>query len=125
MAVEPGSSVQISRAFWETPEMRRALASHDLKTVFVALQRGGMSQRRISGSAGITMSDLHDVLYKNRRMNAYELLVRVADGLDIPRGYMGLVYDRSTELALGLATSTCSTDRAERDEVRDHLSHAA
>jgi tetratricopeptide (TPR) repeat protein len=45
--------------------------------------------------------------------------------LGIPRGYMGLAYDQTTEVALDLAAATCSTDAIERDEVRDLLSHAA
>jgi tetratricopeptide (TPR) repeat protein len=56
---------------------------------------------------------------------AYDVLVRIADGLGVPRGYMGLAYDRSTEVALDLAAAHCSTDATERDEVRDLLSHAA
>ncbi|MFI5783781.1 helix-turn-helix domain-containing protein [Nocardia sp. NPDC051570] len=105
--------------------MRRALAARDLKTVYELLQRVGVSQRAIARLTGQSASEIYEVLCKGRRIMAYDVLVRIADGLGIPRGYMGLAYDRTTEVALDLAIATCSNDASERDEVRALLSEAA
>ncbi|MFI6130286.1 transcriptional regulator [Micromonospora sp. NPDC051141] len=114
----------ISPAVWEHREMRLALAARDLRTTYQRLQRVGVSQRRIARLTGQTASEVYEVL-KGRRVMAHDVLVRIADGLGIPRGYMGVAYDESTETALDLAAATCSTYVDEREEVRRLLSHAA
>lgn len=124
MNVDPHGSAQIGPAVWERQEMRLALASRDLKAVYEQLQRVGISQRSIARLTGQSASEVYEVL-KGRRVMAHDVLVRVADGLGLPRGYMGLAYDRSTEDALDLAAAACSTDADEREEVRALLSHAA
>jgi hypothetical protein len=55
---------------------------------------------------------------------AYDVLTRIADGFDIPRGYVGLSYDDETRsLIAGLAAEDESM--TERAEVRLLLSRAA
>ncbi|WP_157128864.1 helix-turn-helix domain-containing protein [Nocardia amamiensis] len=125
MNVDRDQSGQIGSAVWEHREMRQALASRDLKRVYELLQRVGISQRGIARLTGQSASEVYEVLYKSRRIMAYDVLVRIADGLGIPRGYMGLAYDETTETALDLAAANCSINAAERDEVRDLLCHAA
>ncbi|WP_181722908.1 helix-turn-helix domain-containing protein [Nocardia gipuzkoensis] len=125
MNVHEASAVVIAPAVWESPVMRAALARRDLKRVFELLQRGGFSQREIGRQAGLSSSEVYQVLHRNRRISAYDVLAKIADGLKIPRGYMGLAYDDSTENNLDLAAATCSTIGSERDEVRSLLSHAA
>jgi tetratricopeptide (TPR) repeat protein/transcriptional regulator with XRE-family HTH domain len=104
--------------------MRQALAARDLKTVYELLQRVGVSQRGIARLTGQTPSEVYEVL-KGRRIMAHDVLVRIADGLGIPRGYLGVAYDESTEGILDLAAATCSIHADERVEVRQLLSHAA
>jgi transcriptional regulator with XRE-family HTH domain len=104
--------------------MRKALAERDLNTVYERLQRMGVSQRQIARLTGQSASEVYEVL-RGRRVMAHDVLVRIADGLGVPRGYMGLAYDRSTEDALDLAAAVCSTEADEREEVRQLLSHAA
>lgn len=115
----------ISAAVWETPDMRSALARRDLKTVYELLGRKGVGQREIARRTGQSPSEIHEVLRRNRRIQGYDVLARIADGLGIPRGYMGLAYDHTTEVVLDLAVASCSTDPDERDEIRELLSHAA
>ncbi|MEG8183831.1 helix-turn-helix transcriptional regulator [Nocardia terpenica] len=125
MNVDQDPSAKIGAATWERQAMRRALAARDLKTVYELLQRTGVSQRAIARLTGQSASEVYEVLYKGRRIMAYDVLVRIADGLGIPRGYLGLSYDRTTEVALDLAIASCSNDASERDEVRALLSDAA
>ncbi|SDY41435.1 Helix-turn-helix [Micromonospora pattaloongensis] len=104
--------------------MRLALARRDLATVYRRLQSAGVSQRRIAALTGQSPSEVYEIL-NGRQVMAYELLLRIADGLGVPRGYLGLAYDESTERALDLAVASCSVLPDEREEVRQLLSHAA
>ena len=82
---------------------------------------------RTTGLAALTgqsPSEVYEIL-NGRRVMAYDVLVRIGDGLGIPRGYLGLAYDESTELVLDLAVASCSAKPDEREEVRQLLSHAA
>jgi hypothetical protein len=47
---------------------------------------------------GQSQSEVSEVL-KGRRVMAYDVLVRIAQGLDVPRAWMGLAYDDSAESA--------------------------
>ncbi len=125
MNVDHELPTPIASTVWEHKDMRRALADRDLRTVYELLQRAHVSQRAIARLTGQSQSEVYEVLSKGRRIMAYDVLVRIADGLGVPRGYMGLAYDQTTETALDLAAATCSTVPAEREEVRQLLSHAA
>jgi transcriptional regulator with XRE-family HTH domain len=80
---------------WQQQDMRQALAVRDLGTVFRLLQKQGISQRTIAGLTGMSSSEVYEVL-RGRRVMAYDVLCRVADGLGIDRGYLGLTYDQET-----------------------------
>ena len=82
------------RATWDNPAMRRALAARDLGTVYRLLTEAGVSQRRIAELTGQRQSEVSEVL-AGRQVQAYDVLVRVADGLGVPRGWMGLAYDHA------------------------------
>lgn len=124
MNVDNDPAPQISPGVWEQREMREALARRDLATVYQRLQRVGFSQRRIAAFTGQSSSEVYEIL-KGRRVMAYDVLARIADGLGVPRGYLGLAYDESTETAVEVAAALVSSRRDEREEVRQLLSHAA
>jgi transcriptional regulator with XRE-family HTH domain len=71
--------------------MVRALAGHDLAAVFRHLSTMGLSQRKLAATIGMNQSGISEVL-NGRRVRAYDVLVRIADGLGIPRGLLGLAY---------------------------------
>lgn len=123
MNVSPRGESAINPAVWERPEMRRALATRDVATVYRLLQRMGVSQRRIAAATGQSQSDVSEIL-KNRQVAAYEVLARIADGLGIPRGYLGLAYDDSTSPLIA-APRVQPSRQDERIEVRQLLVHAA
>ncbi|HEY7224648.1 MAG TPA: helix-turn-helix domain-containing protein [Micromonosporaceae bacterium] len=77
------------------PDMRHALAVRDVATVFRILNHRGISQRQIAAHTGQSQSEISEIL-AGRRVLSYDLLARIADGLEIPRGHMGLSYDEST-----------------------------
>jgi transcriptional regulator with XRE-family HTH domain len=82
--------------------MRSALAERDIATVFRLLQRVGVAQRRIAALTGQSQSEISEIL-SGRQVVSYDLLVRIADGLGVPRGQLGLAYDESTAHLLGAA----------------------
>jgi transcriptional regulator with XRE-family HTH domain len=69
---------------------------HDMCVVFRLLQRYGVSQRRIAARTGQSQSEISEIL-GGRRVVTYDLLVRIADGLGIPRGWMGLEFNEAGE----------------------------
>ncbi|MET7951074.1 helix-turn-helix transcriptional regulator [Micromonospora sp. NPDC005324] len=114
----------ISPTIWEHQEMRTALAARDLTAVYQRLQRNGVSQRKIATAAGQAPSEVYEVL-NGRQVMSYNVLARIADGLGIPRGYMGLAYAESNGSPLDIIASACSPDVGEREETRRLLSYAA
>lgn len=124
MNVDNEPAPQIGPGVWEQRDMRAALARRDLTTVYRRLQCVGISQRRIAALTGQSSSEVYEIL-NGRRVMAYDVLARIADGLGVPRGYLGLAYDESTETAVQLVAASSFTRLDEREEVRQLLSRAA
>ena len=59
--------------------------------MFCALKATGISYRRIAALVGMSQSEVSEII-SGRRALAYDLLVRIAEGLGIPRELMGLSY---------------------------------
>jgi transcriptional regulator with XRE-family HTH domain len=79
-----------------TPAARRALAGRDIGTVYRLLTEAGITQRQLAELTGQSQSEVCEVL-KDRRVMGYDVLLRIAEGLEMPRGWMGLAYDEVTE----------------------------
>jgi transcriptional regulator with XRE-family HTH domain len=109
---------------WNGPEMRDALASRNISEIYRLLRRVGVSQRQIAASTGQSQSEVSEIL-KGRQVMAYDVLARIADGLGIPRGYMGLAYDGATAVRVAKATSDPQAEEDESVKRRKFLSHAA
>ncbi len=79
-------------AWWDEPTMRDALACRNVGQIFTFLhRRHGMTQRRIAELAGFAASEVYEIMH-GRQVMAYDVLARIAEGLDIPRGFMGLAH---------------------------------
>jgi transcriptional regulator with XRE-family HTH domain len=76
---------------------RRALAERDITTVYRLLRDAGMPQRQIAQLTGQSQSEVCEIL-KGRQVMAYDVLVRIAEGLNVPRGWMGLAYGGDASL---------------------------
>ena len=79
---------------WGEPEIRAALAVRDMGAVYRALTGRGVSQSQIAASVGQSQSEVSEII-KGRVVQNYRLLERIAEGLGIPREYMGLSYGDS------------------------------
>lgn len=67
-----------------TPAMRAALAGRDISTVYRLLSDAGMTQRTIAEATGQSQSEVCEIL-QGRQVIAYDVLVRIASGLGVPR----------------------------------------
>src|SRR5947209_10513807 len=76
--------------------MRQACADRDISVIFRLLTEGGMQQRQIAQLVSMSQSEVSEIL-SGRKVMGYSVLLRVAEGLGIPRGLMGLAYDEGTE----------------------------
>jgi tetratricopeptide (TPR) repeat protein len=94
---------------WERPQMRTALARHDISEVYRLLGSAGVSQRRIATLTGQNQSEISDI-NQGRQVQAYDLLARIADGLGIPRGHMGLAYTDTAAHRLAMPNSATTKD---------------
>jgi len=81
----PLPRTEINPSVWERLDMRVLLAVHDMAGVYRLLQRHGVSQRAIAARTGQSQSEIHEIL-KGRQVAAYQLFVRIADGLEVPPG---------------------------------------
>ena len=67
------------------------LAERDIAALYRLLKGEGVTQRQIAELTGQSQSEVSEIL-GGRRVLSYDLLVRIAVGLRIPRGLMGLSY---------------------------------
>lgn len=118
MNVLPGDQ-PIDTRLWDKPPMRVALAQHDISQVYRLLGAVGVSQRLIAGRTGQNQSEVSDIV-AGRQVQAYEVLARIADGLGIPRGYMGLAFTDTATARLAEPPDTRST-KDDFMERRDFL----
>jgi len=61
------------------------------KTSHHAITEAGISQHRIARATRQSQSEVSEII-AGRRVTAYDVLERIAEGLRIPREYMGLGY---------------------------------
>jgi tetratricopeptide (TPR) repeat protein len=85
-------SVRVDPSWWTRPDLQDALASRDVAAIYHFLRGRGFSQTRIAALSGQNQSEVSAILAHGRQVTAYDVLARIADGLSIPRGLMGLAY---------------------------------
>jgi transcriptional regulator with XRE-family HTH domain len=102
------------------PTARKALAHRDITTVFRILRDAGVSQVRLACAPGQQQSEISEII-SGRQVQSVALLERIADGLGVPRGWLGLAYTPS------LASEPVTPDDAATEDARkaNLLRHAA
>ena len=75
-----------------------ALAHRDIRTVFRILRGAGVSQACIALATGQKQSEVSEII-SGRQVQSVALLERIADGLGVPRGILGLAYTSNTTSA--------------------------
>ncbi|MEU5554239.1 helix-turn-helix domain-containing protein [Micromonospora sp. NPDC047793] len=79
---------------FEGRSLADSLRQHDIGTVFRFLKSRGWSQSAIAAATGTTENQVRAVIRGRQRVTSYEVLERISVGLGIPRGLMGLAYER-------------------------------
>lgn len=87
--VEP--SWWTSEAFDGRP-MTDVLRDRDFGSVFAFLGSRGWSRAAISAATGLSETRVRAILQGKQRITSYDVLERIADGLMIDRGLLGLAY---------------------------------
>lgn len=83
---------------WDDPAVAPALASRDVAQIYKHLSAAGLSQRLIAFYTGQLQSEVSEIL-RGRKVTSYDVLVRIAERLQIPRGRLGLAYTDTNEWA--------------------------
>lgn len=94
--------------------LRALLARHDIGAVFRYLNDRGVSYSWIGAATNLTGSRVWEYAHQKRFVTEYTLLERIAEGLGIPRHWMGL--SRAEPATAGPAPE----DRPGADRVLDH-----
>jgi transcriptional regulator with XRE-family HTH domain len=81
----------IDPALYWRDDMRAVLAARDIGALYRALTEAGLSQYRIARLTGQSQPEVSEIL-GGRRVIAYEVLERIAEGLGVPRELMGLSW---------------------------------
>jgi tetratricopeptide (TPR) repeat protein len=87
----------IDRSWWRSGNwagrpITDALHAHDIADLFGFLEAGGWSSAAIAAAAGLPESRVRDIRQGRERVTSYHELERIAVGLDIHRGLLGLAY---------------------------------
>ena len=102
-------------AWWWLPEVRPILAVRDITGLYRWLQKMGWSQQQIGSVTGQSQPEVSAILH-GRKVHSYDVLVRIADGLQVPRVLMGLAYCTECAAHVGSAESERGDDAVERRE---------
>ncbi len=79
----------VDPALLARPDVRAFLSDHDIGAFYRVLGENGWSQHRIAKATRTQQSAISEII-KGRQVIDYRVLVRIADGLGIPRGLMHL-----------------------------------
>jgi transcriptional regulator with XRE-family HTH domain len=107
----------IDSGVWERPDVRAALAVRNIGQVYRALTSTGVSQRQIATLTGQAQSEVSEII-KGRTVKDYRVLDRIANGLGIPREFMGLSYGQCGTYPEGV---TVADPQGAEDMLRRHL----
>lgn len=81
----------IDPALYYRDDVRAVLAVRDIGALFRVLEDVGLTQQEIARLTGQAQSEVAEIL-AGRKIDDYAVLVRIAEGLGIPRKLMGLSY---------------------------------
>ncbi|MEU4178750.1 hypothetical protein [Streptomyces sp. NPDC026589] len=72
-------------------DVRAALIEHDFAAVFALIKKwGGLSQNRIASACQLTPGKVSTITSGSQRVTSFDVICRIADGLHIPGGLLGL-----------------------------------
>ncbi len=88
-----GDTPPVDPALFWREDVRRVLAALDIGGLYRVLGAdAGVSQRQVAALAGQSQSEVSEIVAGRRRVESHQVLVRIAEGFDIPRELMGLSW---------------------------------
>lgn len=92
-----------SREWWhsgnfEGRPMRDVLGARDITGLFRFLRSRGFSRSALAAATGLSETRVREIVQGRQQVTSYEVLERIADGLGVERGLMGLAYAGAAEL---------------------------
>ncbi len=100
----------------DDPALRTACVERDIAGIF-RLRPSGMTQRRLAELVGMSQSEVADIL-SGRKVKNYDVFVRIAEGLVIPRGMMGLGSGEHVEVPSQSGPARWAYEESERVKRR-------
>lgn len=123
MAGRAPEPIAIPAWAWKREEMRRILQKRDVAGLLrFAQQYGGASQTRLAAATGIAQGRISEVLNGRKRVTAFEVFERIADGLGMPdqaRMLLGLAPLNLAILTGDSAPATAPTARLPLPSVEE------
>ncbi|MFT9665839.1 hypothetical protein ACMZ5F_02725 [Streptomyces rhizosphaericola] len=118
-ATTPGP---LAQAVLDRADLRAALIEHDFAAVFTLIKKwGGLSQNRIASACRLTPGKVCTIISGAQRVTSFDVVCRIADGLRIPGGLLGLAprpWEGEQNPAQPNNRPEASGDRPDTDEVR-------
>jgi transcriptional regulator with XRE-family HTH domain len=103
--------------------VRQALAARDMGAIFRFLKTRGWSRAAIAAATGLTETRVRAVARGSQQITSYQVLERIAAGLNIERGLLGLAYAAEPRRAAGASIERMAAAAAEAggDDRRSFL----
>src|SRR6266511_2539860 len=115
---------------WYGPQMFAAVMARDFTRVYQLLQKRGFSQQRIAALTGQSQPEVSAIVH-GRKIMAYDVMLRIVDGLGSPRGMAGLCFcscrtlDHMLTVESGPPEGVPSCGRAVSDVAADGIAEAS
>jgi hypothetical protein len=93
--------------------MLGVLADRDVSGVFRFLKTRGFSRAAIAGLTGLSETRVREIIQGRQRVRDYEVFERIAAGLSIDRGLLGLAYTPAATTVT--RANDCPTDLSPHD----------
>ncbi|MFJ3142964.1 hypothetical protein ACIPJM_11020 [Streptomyces halstedii] len=101
-------------------DVRAALAEHDFAAVFTLIKKwGGLSQNRIASACQLTPGKVSAIISGSQCVTSFDVVCRIADGLGIPGGLLGLAPRpwEGKRTPAQYSEPDASGDRPDADEI--------
>src|SRR5689334_22963656 len=96
--------------------MAEVLRTHDFAQVFGFLRARGWSMAAIAAAVGLTETRIRAICAGKQRVTSYEVIERIALGLGIDRGLLGLVYTEANYPDSVAADHETTSETAQAEE---------
>lgn len=103
--------MNIDPSWWDTASfedrpLSALLGERDIAAVLRFMRTRGFSRARLAGLTGLSETRVRQIAQGRQRVTTYEVLERIATGLQIPHHYLGLARNGTAERGTTLAADS-------------------